>query len=270
MSKKKKTKKPVAAVIPSKSLVTSSKVTESTILEEAAQLGSNYPKVAYPTVDMLAETREMLLARGDVPDLMSREYAVSDAMFMRLEFLSSLLGPRSVRAEAPRDRPDKTEAAEASRASLMSIREQLALIGVAAGFKASDFTVDLTSYNRLVDSMAGVIGDVVDMRDELPDKAKVDALVAEATVLIDAELAARLKGAVLSKQRINTTKTVGQLKRLLLDQLRHLSKQGLAAYPGDAVRELWYRLDRFQSGSKKGDSVAPVTPALTDDPGVAA
>ena len=106
MSKKAKT--PVVAVIPSK-------INDNSMLLEAAHLGDDFVRVPYPVVDLLAEAREMLPARDDVPELVKRGYAITDEMFGRVEVLASLLGPTAVRAEVDEDRGDNTETANRGR-----------------------------------------------------------------------------------------------------------------------------------------------------------
>jgi hypothetical protein len=82
----------------------------------------------------------------------------------------------------------------------------------------------------------------------------------EATALIAVEKRARAEGKRLAKERATGTRTMGQLKRLLFDQLRHLSTQGFSAYPHDLNRLAAYGLARFaRTPSKKPASTQPGT-----------
>lgn len=250
MSKKAKT--PVVAVIPSK-------INDNSMLLEAAHLGDDFVRVPYPVVDLLAEAREMLPARDDVPELVKRGYAITDEMFGRVEVLASLLGPTAVRAEVDEDRGDNTETAKRAREVLLSTREQLMRIGAVIDLDPQIFTIDSRRYDSLVDTMATVIHKVTAHRDELPDREKVDALIAQAQELIEAELASRVAGKFVAAKHADNTKRVNQLKRLLFDQMRYISKIGYAAYSGDAIRDVSYGLPRLvsTSGKHKQNDVSP-------------
>jgi len=255
----KKSKKHEAAVIPTKAL------TPASLMRDAKQLNASMLTVRYPTADMLAEVRELLLARGDVSDLVARGFFIDDAMFERVSVLSTMLAPESeTQADADDERSDRTENAERAREELLEIRERLALLGDAAGLKASMFSVDTRRHDLLVGSMQQVVRRA--RRAKLADQATVRVLLAQATKVINAEMAARLEGSELAKVREESTDTVYRLKRLLYDQMRHISKQGLAAYPGDIRRALWYRLDRFIAQRKpSAPEIAPDAPELNDD-----
>ncbi len=243
MSKKAKT--PVAAVIPPQ------KFTADSALSEATQLGDHFVRVPYPVIDLLAEAREMLPARHDVPELVRRGYVIADEMFDRIEVFASLLGPTAVRAEVDEERGDNTEAATHAREVLLSTRDQLMRIGAVVGLDPQIFTIDSRRYDSLVDTMARVIHKVAAHRNELPDREKVDALIAQAQQLIKAELASRVAGTFVAAKHADNTKLVNQLKRLLFDQMRYVSKIGYAAYSGDAIRDVSYGLPRLASTSRK-------------------
>ena len=220
--------------------------------------------VPFPVVDLLAEAREMLPARQDVPELVKRGYAIADEMFDRVEVLASLLGPTAVRAEVEEDRAKNTEAARRARELLLSTREQLMRITAVVGLDPQLFAVDTRKYDLLIDNMATVIHKVTAHRDELPDRDKVDALIVQAQQLIEAELASRVEGTFVAAKHAENTKRVHQLKRLLFDQMRYISKIGYAAYADDAIRDVSYRLPRLvsSSGKHKQNDVTPTE--LTD------
>ena len=252
----KKAKAPVSAVIPSK------KIDTDAVLTEAAQLGDDFVRVPYPVIDLLAEAREMLPARNDVPELVKRGYVIGDEMFDRIEVLASLLGPTAVRAGVGEDRAENTEAARHAREVLLSTREQLMRIGAVVGLDPQFFAIDTRKYDLLIDTMATVIHKVIAHRAQLPDAEKVDALIAQAQQLIEAELASRVEGTFVAAKHAENTKRVHQLKRLLFEQMRYISKIGYAAYSGDAIRDVSYGMPRLvsTSGKHKQPDVAPTEP----------
>jgi len=244
--------------------ISTTRTTEAGILTDAERMGDEFTRVPYPTVALLAEAREMELAKPDLPDLVQRGYDISAESFERLAMLALLLGPNGIRAILPEKRVKRTEVAEESREKLLAIREQLALIGEAGGVDAADFVLDTRRYDVLVDSVATVLQNVKANRAKMADKKRVDALVAQAAALIQIEMTSRLDGSVIAAQRSELTRRVHQIKRMLYDQMRHISKQGLAAYPGDPVRGVYYRLDRLTSPTRKPvDATDP--PSLESD-----
>jgi len=259
---KKRSKAKHASVIPSKF------PTEASLLADAKRAKKGLPRLTLPLVDILAETREMMLARGDAKELGARRYKVSDASFERIRLLAKLLGARPAEeAEVTEDRSESTEEANVARERLVEIREQLSLIGEAGGIEAAFFSIDTRRYDLMISSMNSLINRVVRKRRIMPDPETVDVLIKEARQLIEHEQASRLESAGLERERHETMQVTAQLKRMLVEELRHLSKQGLAAFPGDVKRELWYRLDRFsvRSKSKATVPVAPDAPELQAD-----
>jgi len=113
--------------------------------------------------------------------------------------------------------------------------------------------------------MRAVLEVVESVQSRLPDKAKLAAWVAEVRSLVNDEKAARARSREFEAQRQATTRRMDQLKRLLFDQMRRISKLGLAAYPGDLKRQIAYGLDRFVGKRRKaGEPSNEETPDETE------
>lgn len=237
--------------------VTQSKVphdapTEDSLLAEAIALGSAFSTVTSHPADLIADAEELLKARGDASDLMKRKYRVTAGMFTRVELLMRLINAgiaaqgRQVEASKA-----KTASADAARARLIVLRGQLAGIAKAAGIPAPLFSLDTKNTARLnvvMMKMEEVLDNVAAYREHMPDLERVDALVAEARKLIAEQKETRTDARLMRAGTSSDSLRQAQYIRLLMDVLQHLSNQGLAAYPDDAVREPLYRLDHVYGG----------------------
>lgn len=233
--------------------------TRESLTAEAAAMGDAFTEVTTHPADLVADAEEMLQAREDAKDLAKRGYHVSDGQFKRVELLVELIKPliaqQSRQIEASKL---KTEAADAARLRLISIRAALARIGVAAGVPAPLFSLETNNTQRLnvvMMKMEEVLENVRVYREQLPDKKRVDALVTEARTLIDHQKDARTDARLLRSDRSIDSRVQSRYERMLLDALQHLSTQGMAAYPEDPNRDRLYRLDQIygRRASKVGD-----------------
>jgi hypothetical protein len=164
------------------------------------------------------------------------------------------------------------EAAEIARGRLLEIRDQLARIGKAAGLPGSFFSLDTSNTTRLnvvMMKMDEVIENVNILKDRLPDRKRVDAMVVEARRLIDEQKDARRSAKLLRTDRGIEARKQARIERLLLDAMQHVSAQGLAAYPADPTREARYRLDHVygKRRSAAGDPGAGGTTGVPDAAG---
>lgn len=235
------------------------KPSKESLLAEAAALGDSFSEVTSHPADLIADAEEMLQARADAKALAKRGYRVSDAQFTRVELLVKLLKPLvAQQARQTEASKVKTAAAEAARSRLLAIRGTLSRIGVAAGLPVGLFSLDTSNTQRLnvvMMKMEEVLDNVRAYRKHLPDLKRVDELVTEARTLLDDQKLSRSQARLLRTDRQLEGRTAGRLERLLLDVMQHLSAQGLAAFPGDATREVRYRLDHVygRRASKVGD-----------------
>ncbi len=231
--------------------------TKASLQQEMASLGASFQRTTYSVADLTAEATEMLVAKTDVTDLVRREYPVTEASFERIELLLEVLLPLEVEQvmlfEA---RKVKTAAAEETRQKLLVKRELLSRIGEAAELAPEVFMVDSTRHEELHRGMTRLVSIVRQHRAKLADKARVDDLLEEVEQLIKNEETARKQVQALSDERMLATLKADQAKRLMLDEMRHISKQGLAAYPNDPSRDRAYRLERLtnRKSKKKPDS----------------
>ncbi len=244
--------------------------TQASLLAEAAALSSKYTPFCGHPADLLADAEEMLGAEEDIEDLMKRGYAVSPGLVLRIRLLRDMIAPLLAEEDRAAEwSKTKTEQADRIRARLLEIRASLARIGKAAGLPPALFSLDsarTTRLNVVAMKLEEVLANVKNLRKSLPDKKRVDQLVTEARELLDEHASmrtdARLTG-VESRQRVRDRK---RLERLLYDAMMYLSAQGLAAYEGDEMREVRYRLDHVygRKPSKVGD---PGAGGTTGDPG---
>ncbi len=244
---------------------------ESTALARAAALGDSFTRVTYPTADLIAEAKELCTARDDVPDLASRGYPVTSEHFDRIDAYARLISRIEVQQMLMLEtQVHETAEAEAKRDRLLTIRERLERIVEAAGIRAvpNDFT-NLDALQKSMNNFANFIREKFAL---LSDTATVTALLAEVEVVSESAVQARMASKQLANQRTLRTKAIDQLKRLLFDELRHVSKQGLAAYPDDVMRDMAYRLERLGSKDKRAKKTpeVPVTPDELKSPDVAA
>lgn len=235
--------------------------TEALILKEAESLGEGFTRVTVPIVDMLEEAEEMLLARGDVAEFVARRYRVTDDMFERVKILANMLTPDATKEVEVEVEPSETsEETKAAHKRLLEIREQMAQVVDASGLDASKLAVDSRRYKLLVTSMAEAVQQVRTYRKSISDPDRIDALLAEATELLDVATAQSLMTRTLMTDQKSRSLTTMKLKRLLADQLRYLSKQGTAAFPHDIKRRLSYRLERFMPKKAKAKPAEPDAP----------
>ena len=233
-------------------------ITEETVLAEALALGPDFLRVKVSADDLVAETEELSQARGDVKELAARGFPVTFEMFDRIQIIANMLAPGAATRSLVRDeRKAKTRTANDARARLIAIRERLGLLGAAAGIDRRQLRIKTRGAEKVGERMREMIDVVQKSRARFSDLATLDSLIAEATLLIDQEKASRLAGGRLSDRSEATTRRIGQLKRLLFDQLHHISRQGLAAFPDDPSRDRWYRFERFVSKPSKKKLTAP-------------
>jgi len=255
-------------VEPTEVIIPEGKPTESGLLKEASTLGTSFAPISAGVGDVIADAHEMKSARGDVNELKRRGYYVTEHHFDRLELLIEMLVPLGARQKkAIEARRRKTLAGEEARAKLLVNRERLARIGVAGGLPASLFQMTTRSTSRLntvMNEVDEVLQLIEEHRASLPDQDTVDDLVAESRQLIEENRQSRLAGKIIGGDRSITTITTGQLCRLLVNVMQHLSKQGLAAFPDDPTRETAYRLDNIYRRNRKkaGDDVTPTEPPV--------
>ena len=244
-------------VVPLKeaSSLGSQQPTRESVIAEARGLGSEFGNVTERTSDLITEAGQMLRARGDAPELFERGYNVTDAMFARVEILSGMLVPFVARKmQAVADRRERTERSGAVRGELLAIRERIANIADAAGIPTEKFSIGKAQsqgLNNYLDAMSAVLDNALTHRREMPDHSALDQLMNRGRALIGENKQSRSESEAIVTSRKSDTATVGQLKRLLLDTLRHLSKQGLAAYPGDIERQNAYRLEVIAARTAK-------------------
>ncbi len=237
--------------------------TEASLLTEANDLGDSSPAVKAHPADLVADAEEMLLVRDDAKDLAQRGYPVTEGMFVRVELLMMML--RALAAQRHRasvDSEAQTAEGEKARVRLLEIRGVLARIGEAVGLDPKLFSLGIQSKRLPVVLMAmtNVLRAVEVNMVRMPDAKRVQALVSEA----DALIAANKVSVVGSKvNRTADVKTLKQLSRLLLDVLQHLSKQGLAAYEEEGVRQIAYRLDHVYGRRAKKAAATVDEPAVT-------
>ncbi len=221
------------------------KPTQASLLAEAHALGDSSPEVKPHPADLIADAEEMLLVRGDAEDLAKRGYPVTEGMFFRVELLMAMVVALAAqRHRATVESEAKTAEGERARVRLLEIRGTLSRIGEAVGLDPKLFSLSTTVESKRLSvvlmGMTNVLRAVDANIGMMPDAKRVQALVAEA----DALIAAHKVSSVSSKvERTADGKTLKQLCRLLLDVLQHLSKQGLAAYEEEGVRQIAYRLD---------------------------
>ena len=259
---------PVAvSVIPSK--IPFAVPTNESLLAEAATLGDAFSEVTSHPADLVADADEMLLAKGDVADLVSREYPVSDGMFVRVALLRAMLAPSAAQqvrqVEAGKA---KTAGADDARARLIAIRGEIANIGKAASLPAGVFSLETKVTHRLnvvMMKMDEVLINVQAYWAQLPDKVRLQKLVTEARALIDDQRTLRQSARLMRSDRSLEGLKQARVERMLLDVMQHLSAQGLAAYPGDAVREVRYRLDHVY-GRKASKVADPGAGDVKGDP----
>jgi hypothetical protein len=246
--------------------------TEQSLRAEAAALGSNYTPFSGHPADLLADAQEMLGAEEDIADLMKRGYAVSHGLVRRIGLLRDMIAPLLAEEDRAAEwSKTQTEQAHRIRARLLEIRAALARIGKAAGLPPGLFSLETSSTTRLnvvAMKLEEVLANVKSVRKSLPDKKRVDQLVTEARKLLDEHASMRTDAkltSVDSRQRVRDRK---RLERLLFDAMVYLSAQGLAAYDGDEMREIRYRLDHVygRKASKVGD---PGAGGTTGEPGAA-
>ncbi len=243
--------------------------TAESLLAEAASMGA-FSEVTVHVADLVADAEEMLGGEEDLPDLTARGYRVSAGVFERIRLLMGFLAPH--RAELGRvdeAAAIKTQQAEAARVRLLEIRGRIAALGKAASLPASLFSLDSHRTNRLnvvMMKMEEVLENVGVVRDHLPDRQRVDALVVEARQLIDAQKTARREARLMRANRTMGTLERERLERLLFDALIYVSAQGLAAYGDDPTRRARYSLDHCygdrpsRAGDPGASGPAPATP----------
>jgi hypothetical protein len=192
------------------------------------------------------EAEDLLLARADAADMAKRGYPVADWMFEQIAMLVLLLRSSfSSRAMVGDEQRTVAETAAAARSRMFVIRERLGAICDAVGFDSEVLSAPVPrGVDDIGEHMAALCDVLRPHVARLPDRAVVEALLVEVEQLVVDE---------------KTTLTVHQLKRMLYDQVRRVSKQGLSAYPNDPARALSYRLERFakpSGGAKKAGGPA--------------
>ncbi len=245
-------------------------VTLESLKAEAAALGDRFSEVTAHTGDLVADAEEMLQAESDLKDLEARRFSVSKGLFKRIRLLHDALSPLA--AEGARHvelGKALTDKAEGARVRLLDIRSELGALGKAAGLPATLFslaTKKTTRLNVVMMKMDTVLENVGHFQSRLPDPARVNALVVEARALIDQQKDARRKSRLMHAERSVDGREQERFERLLLDALMYLSAQGLAAYPGDVVREPRYRLDHVygRKPSRVGDPGAGAASGVPD------
>ncbi len=224
-------------------------------------ISSGFTAVGSHAGDLVADGQEMLGAAEDIPDLVARRFKVSAALIDRIRLLSAMLAPAAAerdRATTARSVPKQER--QVVRRRLLQIRQALGSLAVAAGLPPNLFALGTNSTTRInivVDRVARVLDNAKGLRDELPDPARVDALVTEGEALIARVRDLRTAGAVSLRADTKLTQRYQAAGRLLLDALIYLSRQGRAAYPDDAARYSRYALDHVY-GRKS---------SVADDPG---
>jgi fructoselysine-6-P-deglycase FrlB-like protein len=259
------------SIIPSKTngRISGAVPTEKSIMAEVHAQGPVFSVVKQPPADLIADADEMLAFRGDAKDMAARGYWVTDGMFTRMQLLADLLTRYATgQDESALETKAKVEEAERARVRLLEIRESLARIGVAAGLQPSQFSLRLDATKRLsfvLLNMKKVLLVVKKYRTKLPDRALVDAMVAEATQLISANATLRAKASSDRGARSMDGQVGQQLARMLFEVLQHLSHQGLAAYQKDLSRRAAYRLDHvYARRGARSTPDAPTTPVTPE------
>lgn len=254
-------------------IVPTDDVTIDSLKAEAAALGDRFPEVVAHIADLIADAEEMLQGRADLDDLMARSFPVTAGLFRRIELLHGTLAPLA--AESARHvelGKALTDEAEAARVRLLDIRAQLAALAKAAGLPATLFSLatrKTTRLNVVMMKMDAVLENVRHFQARLPDPTRVNALVVEARAVMDQQKQSRRKSRLMHAERTVDGREQERYERLLLDALVYLSAQGLAAYPGDVVRERRYRLDHVygRKASRVGDPGAGAANGVPDAAG---
>lgn len=197
--------------------------------------------------DLIADSEEMLGASEDIEALLARGFKVSASLIDRLRLLSELLAPKA----AERDR--ETTAASLPKAErvkarkrLLQIRSRLAALATAGGLPSTLFelaTTRTTRLNVVVDRVTRVLDNARSLIDSLPDRAQVEALIAEGNGILARVRTLRSSGALSNATSMALTDRYQAAARLLLDTLVYLSRQGRAAFPDDPSRYARYALD---------------------------
>ncbi len=214
---------------------------------EAALMGDRFTRVSAALADLIADADEMLSASEDLNDLRGRGYAITAGMVSRIKLLRDQLAPQAARRDQVAALSTAAIAkAEAARKELLQIRRGLAAIAHAAGLPDALFSLQSTRSNRLnvvMMRLDEVLNQVDALREQLPDRARVDALAVRARQLIDEQRETRSSARLTAADGGLETRTQQRFARLLFDAMTYVSAQGLAAYPDDPMREKRYRLD---------------------------
>lgn len=221
--------------------------TRESLLAEAEALGESFAKVTAHTADLCADAEVALGALADLGDLEERGYAVSLGLLHRISMLGEELIPASAGCmEPPGDNAPETIKAQAVQQRLLAIIGDIAVILEAASVPGEAFSLEANSapgLNVVMMRMQEMLAAATASPAREPDKTRLDDLMTEARQLMDAQDARWRRARLRSTDHFSGGLQVERLKRMLLDALLHLSAQGLAANPGDPLREQTYRLD---------------------------
>jgi|GEM_PF-2978359 len=232
---------------------------ESLTAEVDALVAQSFSAASSHAGDLVADADEMTGALDDIPDLVARGYKVSEALVDRVRILAAMLAPNASerdRASTARSVPKKERGEIRKR--LLAIRSALGSIATAAGLPSNLFalgTNNSTRVNVVIERVARVLDNAKALRAELPDTARVEALIAEGEGLIARVRSLRGAGAVALHSDTTLTRRYQATGRLLLDALVYFSRQGRAAYPDDPTRYSRYALDHVygRKASVAGD-----------------
>ena len=240
--------------------------TRELLIAEAKALPPTYTRVSVSTADALAESAQMQPMQRDVADLVARGFRVTNEMFMRLVLLSLMLADLVARRmREMSDRKRLIAISEQIRAPLMVIRERIASLAAAAGVDTGRYslsTLQSQRLNELMLRMSAIIINAEIDREQMPDRPVFDALVAEGKALLARHQSVRDSADGRGESHAESADMEGRLKYLLMQVLRHLSKQGIAAYPGDISRRNAYELEIIRSRKHRR---APGAPASEND-----
>ena len=246
---RKKKQKPEAMLIEG-SIPTGAPTRES-LTAEAKALPESFAKAGVTTADALAESSQMQPMRADVVELASRGFRITPEMFDRLVLLSVMLAELVARRmREMSDRKRLIALSEQIRAPLVAIRERIADLAAAAGIDTGRYSISSLPNARLNDlmlRMTAIVANAEADREQMPDRVVFDALITDAKELLEKHRVVRDSAGASTDLHAQSADMEGRLKCLLLQVLRHISKQGVAAYPGDISRRNAYELEIIRS-----------------------
>ncbi len=248
------------------------KPSRDSLLAEAAGLGATFTKAPGELAELMADARRVLLTRDDANALRDRGYPLPDATYDRIKLLFDLMMDTRADGDSTSESKRLAQRAETARRRLLKIRERLAMLGAAAALSPMLFslaTKHTTRFMTVANQMEPVILNALAHREAVADRDTVDALAAEAHMLITDCKYVKHRQVMQRAQFNQAARLTRQLARLLFETVQHVSKQGLAAHHGNAMLCVRYHLQSLHEGMRrrrrahKRTAVAEAVPPLT-------